>query len=994
MDYASILVSRVRTVRRLAAWRRGMAFASAFTAALALALIPFFTLPARVSESFRVWSAVIVLAVSPVILLGVYAALRRFRRPRLSMSAAAGLLSSGRPDLKDLVVSGSDLSRWGPQTTSERGASLSLVQAQVRMAAEAARQLEPSRALPAGELTPWVILLAGSVCFAAAFLIADPYGALTGWRAVVRALRPSPITFNSARYTLSPPAYTGLPETVIEDVSGSLRALPGTRVSVESLLSGKVERGVVLPEGGDPIEGTVQSDREFRVAWILGKSGEYRFEFFRSGALLPLGFTPEPFEMLPDHPPEATLVTPEADLEILKDAVVQVSFRAEDDFGIERAEVVLRGDKEVRLPVRMEPGRTTEGSVQILPLRYEGLGEGAHLSVTVWDNDSVAGAKAGSTRSVYLSFIDRRKIVETIENLEERLFESLVLYLGDHLEHREGEQTGMTRLRDGAEDLLRLMSELLRNQQMELVLESPPSLALISIKTSLEVVLRPFIDGSDDRGPIIPELERDILLLDRLLRNLNMEKALGLGEEISALQRSLFDELQSGTDPRRMQSLLNRIMELMSRMNQMLARERESMPEEFVNADAVRDMPKSDLQEALERLQNALKSGNSEEARKAAEELLAQMSSWLSALEDAARAASEGTSGMMLEDMSELEQDLGELMKGQEGLLNETRELSARESGPSAEMDRAAFQQMMKRLESRLDAVAENVRQNEARIPRHQMGWHMKPETNQAQRSLEYFEKRRRFNEALSETRQNLRSDPARSQDMIPYLEGAYRDVYAEFNARSEEASESVKQNLKQGEAAGQKQIEAFREELEGLFGKSSSEISEEVRRQLAGLGEKQQGLEEKTGEFGSKLRKTLKNLPFLPPNVPGMADQAQDAMGEASGQLKAADRPGALQSENRALEGLSGIARELQQAKKKMQGGASGESGFRMVQKPGGPGSQGQDVDRSHVEIPEEMEARELKGFREDVMRAMREGKYPRNYEKDVESYYEQLIK
>ncbi|MGW8324044.1 MAG: hypothetical protein ACWGSD_21080, partial [Thermodesulfobacteriota bacterium] len=77
------------------------------------------------------------------------------------MSAAAGLLSSGRPDLKDLVVSGSDLSRWSPQTTSERGASLSLVQAQVRMAAEAARQLEPSRALPAGELTPWVILLAG-----------------------------------------------------------------------------------------------------------------------------------------------------------------------------------------------------------------------------------------------------------------------------------------------------------------------------------------------------------------------------------------------------------------------------------------------------------------------------------------------------------------------------------------------------------------------------------------------------------------------------------------------------------------------------------------------------------------------------------------------------------------------------------------------------------------------------------------------------------------
>jgi hypothetical protein len=66
---------------------------------------------------------------------------------------------------------------------------------------------------------------------------------------------------------------------------------------------------------------------------------------------------------------------------------------------------------------------------------------------------------------------------------------------------------------------------------------------------------------------------------------------------------------------------------------------------------------------------------------------------------------------------------------------------------------------------------------------------------------------------------------------------------------------------------------------------------------------------------------------------------------------------------------------------------------GFQIVGSPSNR-SGGRDVDRSPVEIPKEMEARELRAFRDDVLKAMRSGRYPKDYEKEVERYYERLIR
>jgi hypothetical protein len=148
----------------------------------------------------------------------------------------------------------------------------------------------------------------------------------------------------------------------------------------------------------------------------------------------------------------------------------------------------------------------------------------------------------------------------------------------------------------------------------------------------------------------------------------------------------------------------------------------------------------------------------------------------------------------------------------------------------------------------------------------------------------------------------------------------------------------------------------------------------------------------ERTGDLAERLEDLARRTPLLGPGLPERARASRRAMEGAREKLGEGDAFGALPPEGDALEGLSEIARGLQGARRQMQQ-ARGRAGFLTVPSPG-PGGGGRDVDRGRVEIPKEAEARELKAFREEVLKAMRRSRYPRDYEEEVEKYYERLIR
>lgn len=957
-------------------------------------MLGFLLVPPLFAEHSRVPAAVIC-----VLLAAISAALVpwwRWRRLPLliSRNEAARLLVSRRPTLKNLVTSGVDISLWSTRDALERGASPSLARAHVQAAEAAAEDLSPSASVVPGQNIAWILALSFLLSICAAWIIGDSEGAGSGWRAIRDAVRPTPVQIGNLGITYEPPAYTGIPGETIEGSDGSISAYPGTKLTITGSLSAEVSSGT-LSLSGD-VSGEVPlfvSGTDFNASWILSGRGTYAFNFLKDGSSLPSGFAPRAVELIEDKRPEVLLERPQEDMQVFGDQEVEVHFSAKDDFWVNRVEIVLSGDKEVRIPVRISPSSLVKDAALVLPIKYPELGEGAHLSVEAFDNDSVSGPKAGSSRSIYISFVDRKKLISQAEELEERLFENFITHLADHLEFPNSLSGRISTLRSAAGDLLTLVDALIENLTANADVGSPASVAILTMGKGLHRVLEPFAQGGEDRKPVIAELEKDILLLDRFLKNLRMEKVLSMGEELAALQRSLFDRIQEGAGQAELTELLQRIQDLMSQMMNTMAKNASHMPQEFANSDALKEMPSSELGDAMENLKKALKSGDRDAASEAAERLLELMTGWMSAMEDAAKDASMNAMGMMMEDMDKLGSELEELMEKQGEIQEETASLIRKAGKKGSELTQKEFQDFLARQEQRLKAIDNNARKVERLAPYRQV--HPQgPKGRAGEDAAGFFEPRSRMNAAMAEIRKQLRTDPARAREAAGALEQAFNDNYR--NMESLLNDQGKRKQAESYRANANKDITELKSDLDALLAGGETPMPEESRKNLGNLAQEQGSLGDRTGEFSKELGKLLRNIPFTKSDMPGKAMEAKTSMKSSSSKLESGAPQGAMPHETAAMEKLSEVARDLESARREMEQTMQGQGsgGFRMLGKPGGQGEGGREVDRGRVEIPEEAEARELKGFREEVLKAMQSPGYPKDYESEVEEYYERLIK
>ncbi|MBI5016421.1 MAG: DUF4175 family protein [Deltaproteobacteria bacterium] len=993
------LLSSVAAVRRRAAVLGVSRAALAGLAGLAagplasMAVLPWLPVPARP------WGVLgcAALGFAAGIVCGAWELARA--RPRRSRAEAATLLAAGAPELRDLLVTGADLAGWGDRGADERGASAELAQAQVERAAWAAAALDGRGALPFAAVVPSLAAALAAALLVAGWAHWNPGGSYAAWASLLAPRPPAPVTVGNLRLVTQPPAYTALGAVTLEGVSGAVEGLRGTRVTLEGQLSDRVDTGRWEGSDGREVPLTV-SGRGFRVTWILERAGTYTLSFRRGGRRVPCDFGPQPLILRPDERPRAELLAPSADLEVASNAEVEVRFGASDDFRVDRVELVLQGDAEVRVPVRIVPGKTVEGTARFLPLAYPKLGPGASLRVEAWDSDTVSGPKSGASRSVYLTFLDRKRLLGDIEGLAERLFEALLSHLADHLEAPTPSAADLARLRARASDLLKLLGALGARVRQGGEEGSLGAVTVLRMEEALVATLGPFASGgaggADERAAIVAELERDVLFLDRLLRNLQMEDTLTLGDELSALQRSLFDELQSGKDPRELAGRVEQIQRLLEKMIQRLRRDAGEMPDSFANADAVKDMPANELQQQLDELRKALASGDRERARKAADKLLETLSRWMKALEDAAdRSASEEASPV-LRDLTRLEAEVQELMGDQEKVLQDTRQLADEASRKAAGPMKDALRSFAERQERRLAVIADLARRTEALAPRG--GFHgglppTPPPGAPPGRPGGLFEASSRMNSALSEVRRALRAD-------LGAVRGGAQSVQESFASLADEATRGAESGDGRREAADRyeqaagREIQGLLEDLEALDRQRQAALGPREGQQLKGLRTEQERLGGRTENLVGELEELVRKTPLAGPGLPGKARGARSSMGEAGDRLGQGNPFGAVPPEGEALEGLSDLARELEGARRQMRQGQAGGRGPQLTRRPGGRGEQGRDVDRSHVDIPKEAEAQELKAFREEVLKAMRRREYPKNYEDEVERYYERLIR
>lgn len=907
-------------------------------------------------------------------------------KARLTDSQAAELLAGGDAELANVLIAGEDLARWDQAGPNARGADPALVRQAVE-AAEAGFRRVGKRSVgpPLGRE-----LKLAAVVFAAVAL-ASAYGPKTDAQAVAQLVSDysgRPIGVGDLSIALSPPAYTALPVTVEQGGGGDFSAYPGTRAEFKGTLSEQVDSGVlVAPDKTEtPV---VVSENGFSVGWVVAKSGMYNFKFYVKGIELPVAFEPKTVTLLKDSPPEVELLAPVGDVDAMNVDEIKVAWRAKDDFGAATAALVLSGATEVRIPLRFTPGKSVGGEAVFLPAAHPGLGEGAYLSVEVKDNDSATGPKAGTSRSVYLTFTSARKIAEELSNLEDRLIEAMLNLLADHLENPAPEGKTLEGIRESSQNLIKLMGALLAASEKSKAAAFARPEALENFSQSLSAALDGWLrDPAAGRGQIVEELEKDIIFLDSLKREMKMEEALSLGDELSILQRDLFDRLNRGEDTSQLLEAVNRIEKTLAEIAKKLA-DKESLPDDFANADAAKDPPKDALTSMLEELKKALRDGDRKKAAELAEQILKELDKWMENLQKAADGGEDSASAGMKKKLDELSERIAGAMAEQERILGETKKVGDELSRRAMEKLREKADGFLQKQRSRLDEISRLQRAMESSAGMGNTRDVNSPDWAKAAKELNA--ERTKLDQALRAARialeQSLGAAGREAEELAQKID-AMQEAASNY-ATEEAAKEEVGQRGEEArQLAGQ-----MAADIRELLGKRKEQAGEKEKSELASQGKSESELASEIGKISDKLKDMAKGSPLIDPAAGNLAGEAGNSARSSAKNLGDGDPFSAVPSELATLEKLTELGSKMDEMKKQMESGKRSGRGKSSGRRQGGREGMG-DADRGHVEIPGESESEQLRRLREEVMKSMGEGRFPKEYQKEIERYFEGLIK
>jgi hypothetical protein len=492
-----------------------------------------------------------------------------------------------------------------------------------------------------------------------------------------------------------------------------------------------------------------------------------------------------------------------------------------------------------------------------------------------------------------------------------------------------------------------------------------------------------FLEDEKAEPLLVFELERDIIFLDDLLKRFRMDEALTLGDELSALQRDMLDRLQKGDDPKELAKAVDQIEKLLRELQKKLASKNGEMPDSFVNSDAVKEMQKDDLSKKLSELREALKAGDTEKARKLAEEITKEIQKMMEKMEESAKSTRQGELSPEMKKLKELVEKAKSALSEQERIMDETRKISDEGSKNALrefEKRKDAFLALQERRLNEAERAASEIL---SKIPPEEMnvaGNPEKPDETPVKKQNEFFGSSRQTRQSLRENIGEAKERVKQAREKLGSLEEAAKEAVSGDREREDAITDKGK--------LGEKALSEIEKDIDSVLDSRKEYLPEGAKGQMKDLEGKEKTLSELIGEMESELSELQKKSPFVPGELPGLAGEAKKASGEAGKKLGEGDPFGSMPGQSGAIEKLSELAKSMEDAGEGMGREMEGSGG--RGKKPGG----GRDVDKSRVEIPGEKDAAEWKRFREEVLKEMRGGKFPKGYEEEVERYYERLIK
>ncbi|MFB0527869.1 MAG: DUF4175 family protein [bacterium] len=873
------------------------------------------------------------------------------------------------------------------------------------------------------------------------------------------------------------PSYTGLPEVNVEKTGGDLEALLGTQVQMTLKANKPISKGFFLTDDGKRLPLKIERDLYLKGGLVLTGERVYWVDVEDTQ-----GYTnPSPIKhyikTLVDSPPQIKIIAPGCDLTVSEKSKVELAYEASDDFGLSQIDLVyqkLRGKtydsmKPERIRIeRFQPSVSQKLQDYQWELEKLDLHPGELISyyLEARDNDTISGPKSTLSQTYYLEIFSYLKEHEEIEEMEHHFREEIMRILGDQIvakarvenwdetegvEELKNIQADQRKIEKLTEDLLNYLKKLLprmeadplgnfqvyseykniegnlqylKDEKMAEVL-SAMSEAVKATSADREEYMEKVENNQEQ---IISELEKMSLLAQDLLQDEKMRDVLGTAQELLESQTDLtqkLEEMGKEIDKHKLEELkksLSEISKLMAKLAKSLSQLPQTLPEEFINQDAIKNLELGELSSDIEKMADKILKGDLESALNIAKNLLKTLSSTMAILQAAAnQVPSFGKSPELFQKANECSLELERLITEEKELIDRTNQLDKKRLEDLFKKQEFLLKKLAKLQEEVIKEAKELQEKLKGKLKYVEIYPAVYQNLSIVLRRMEEVlselsgETPRRAKELLKESVQHLNNMLGPVNKFILQIEKEKEKISNELSRLSKEKEKEEELtsqqksllSLRENWQGKERDISETREKIIALREKEEEiakllEFEEEVMEvfkeedllELETLAKKQKELESRTGKLKQKLEELSGRTSAIGPEIVSNMGKASSAMDEASRELAKKKTEPALEKEREALyylaqgkEGLASASQKLTELAKR-----AGKPLVGFLQPRGGtlPGGR-MGFREGYVKIPETHEYQPPKEFRQELLEALKE-KYPEIYKELIKQYYRRL--
>ena len=838
-------------------------------------------------------------------------------------------------------------------------------------------------------------------------------------------------TVSTLNLTYDYPEYTRLAPRTTADGSGDIVTLKGTKVTVSIEASQSLTEAQLFMTGTKREQEMTVTDRKGKGTLLISQNDQYqilvRNESGRNNETPPL----YQITALSDRLPDVRIISPGQNTDLTENMMVPLVISASDDFGFSKMNLVYQkvtGQQQIKKYIPVDRQVTTFTVPFVWDLLDMGLFPEDVVSyfIEVFDNDTISGPKRAVSQTFTVRF---PSIAEIYENLDAQQ-EQQVAEIGEMLKDQEEAQEKLQKLNrelehaaspdekkeltweqtkeieslvadqekmadnvlQAAEEMAKAMQQLEQQDMMNVELIekmnqlrklfqeiSSPELmqALEDIKQSMQNMDQDQLAGAmedfeKEQEDFKKRLERSLSILKRMQAEQKMESAVKKAEELVERQEELQYATQNDSENPSQQtreSLSGKQEELRQDTEDMrqgleeLARSMEeiqgNMPSEEVQ-QAAQSMEQQGIEQQMSQISRQLASGQMQQAQRGQQQTGEQLSHMSQQLKDAQSQMQQEQQQQIAAEMRQAMHNLVELSQGQESIQSRT----TRANGPASRLRDIQEDQrsLLNGTALVADALVNTAQKTFFVSP--QVGHALGESLNRMQDASRGLSKRNR-NEAAQ---QQTDAMEALNQTVL-----ALQQAMNDMNASG--ASSGLMEMLQQLQSMSQQQSglndelsQMMQQQGEGQPGQQ--QMSMEERARVARLAQEQEHIRKSLEQMQREQRQQA--------DVLGRLSEIEREMKESVRQLQQQQMdPNLIERQQRILSRLLDASRSMRERDYKDARKAT--AGENLASRP------------SPAELPPGL-FDFTQPVRQDLLRSMRGGTYPSEYEELIRAYFRAL--